>query len=162
MAATEKTHAAARAAIKAWQQGDERARLLLVGLGEAAFTPLLESMADLSPQDQAWAAMIVTEAHLDARERLISVLQQQLQNKSVLQPPPFHSEIKPQSSRVCDEAYLLIRRVMDPTEETDPQRSGTRVRFLHLPENLRDREIARALKTDDWNRALYGPDFEPE
>jgi hypothetical protein len=60
------------------------------------------------------------------------------------QPPPI---------RVCDEAYLQLRRLLN-IEEGDPQYFLNARAFLNLGNAEKDAEIHRARKSRGWSRLV--------
>ena len=58
-------------------------------------------------------------------------------------------EAAPVQSRVCDEAYVLLRRMIKPSEDRQKQDENSHI-FLRLPEVRRDIEIRRALNSQPW------------
>jgi hypothetical protein len=58
-------------------------------------------------------------------------------------------EAAPVQSRVCDEAYVLLRRMIKPSEDRQKQDENSHI-FLRLPEVRRDIEIRRARNSQPW------------
>ena len=68
------------------------------------------------------------------------------------QPPP--------KRRVCDQAYLLMRKIVHWGESL-LDASVQENQFLNLPDDLKDARITEARVSGIWNRALSGHELEP-
>jgi len=142
--------------VEVWLRGDpasrEKARAVLNDMEEAALNPLWNVKTPLAPEDQVWRMTMVVETVGDLRRSAAGMLAQQLSNK---QPAPVPTaegvEEREPPRRVCDEAYMLMSRLV----ANDPQSEDFLLRmrqFVHLPEARRDAEIQRARQSVVWRQ----------
>src|SRR5262249_13548662 len=95
----------------------------LVRLGNHAFPALLDSLHRHAPEDYVWEAQLLTDIALDSRRQLIKELMQMLSDTRDVKMPevPAHTEEKFKPRRVCDEAYLMLRKLLDTQSDEDAQ-----------------------------------------
>ncbi|MGE5692794.1 MAG: hypothetical protein ACM3YF_03340 [Candidatus Zixiibacteriota bacterium] len=130
-----------------------KATLLLGGMEELAVIPLLEIPPPSDIRQLNWLMHTVVEAELDLRKRTVERFRKMLEDTTPIPIPPPLSPIKeeeePPPRRVCDEAYMLLRRLLNYTESEDVYYMNMRA-FLDLEDKERSTEIARWKKTGNW------------
>jgi hypothetical protein len=138
-----------------WLKGDEssstKALEVLVELEELTIHPAIEAYTEASADKKARLMYLAVEQQLDARKMLLKTLRQMLQDKSMVpQPAPIEViEEPPVPRRFCDEAYLLVRRLLNYSE--DEAKNGLNSdAFIELPPEERDEEIQKALDSKEW------------
>jgi hypothetical protein len=151
----------ARALVKIWLEKDAgmsaKALSILTQIEDHAIIPLLETIPEKPPESVVMAARLAVEAELGVRSKLIAALDAMLDNKqSVPQSPAAATlETPPPPLRVCDEAYVLMRRIVHFGEDELEEAVGVDA-FLNLPDELKNKEIAQARKTGTWRRLVTG------
>ena len=123
----------------------------LIRLGNHAFPVLLDSLHRDSPEDYVWEAQLLTDIALDSRRQLIKELMTMLADKRDVKMPevPAHTEEKFKPRRVCDEAYLMLRKLLETQEGEEAQYLNERM-FLNWSNKERDQEIHRWKTTRKW------------
>ncbi|TFH58116.1 MAG: hypothetical protein E4G91_09710 [Candidatus Zixiibacteriota bacterium] len=127
------------------------ASALLLSLGNLSLSPLLDSAASDIPEDYVWDMQTAAKLHLDSRGRIVKALEKMLTDvRPVDVGSPFSfKEEKPVARRVCDEAYLLLRKLL-AFEENEEDRMLNELTFLNMEDKERDSEIKRFLQTKTW------------
>ena len=128
-----------------------KARLILLQLGDVAFAPLLDSPDSTSPDGLVWDLQTAAGLHRQNQARLVKRLESLIGDKRPLTPKeqgPFTEEKVP-NRRVCDEAYLLMRRLL-ALEDEEASSVNARIFLYSMTEPERDREIVRLLKSKTW------------
>ncbi|NUO51814.1 MAG: hypothetical protein HOV80_23425, partial [Polyangiaceae bacterium] len=149
-------HAPFRAAARLATAEDPRiatnARTLLAYGVETALRPMLR-IETTDPVLRAQVVAAVGAAAADLRERTRAWLKTQMTDKSLVpvpegmqfaQPPPI-------ARRVCDHAFLAMRRLMHPDEDLLVRMVDERL-FENLPDEKKDAIIADAVRTERWIR----------
>lgn len=133
------------------EQAVQNARLVILSLGDVALTPLLDSLDASSPDKLVWALQSAVGFHREDQARIVKQLNQLLGDKRWLTPReqgPFTEEKSP-GRRVCDEAYLMMRRLL-AIEDEESDMVNARIFLYSMTEPERDREIARLQKSKTW------------
>ncbi len=127
------------------------ASALLLSLGNLALSPLLDSAAVDIPEDYVWDMQTAVRLHLESRGRIVTALEKMLTDtRPVAVGSPFSfKEESPVPRRVCDEAYLLLRKLL-ALEENEEDRMLNEQAFLEMEDKERNAEIKRFLKTKTW------------
>jgi hypothetical protein len=111
---------------------------------DLAVVPLLEAPKPPSAYGRVLRMTDIVDGQLAVREKTVVLLEKMLDDKS---PVPWRTdpvvEEQPAPSRVCDEAYLLLRRLLNTREGRDERLSNART-YLHLPDARKDAEIRKA------------------
>lgn len=129
----------------------DKAARLISGIGDLAIVPLLESPEPRTVSDKLWNIETVLTAHLVVRERIVARLDSILADKTLITWGTVGPvEEKPQPSRVCDEAYLMMRRLLNPKEGTMESIHESKA-FLALTDKEKDAEILKAKKSRAWS-----------
>lgn len=134
-------------------------RSILVRLGPDAIDALIEQDFTGDADERAFLLQVLVEAELALRARVIAKVEKLLDDREALSELPAHVqlEVRPPRRRVCDEAYVSMRRLVHPEED----QVGYHVEsdaFLHLPEELKDTKIQEARTTHTWNLRPPTPD----
>lgn len=150
--------APASSVVGVWLGGDpasrEKARAVLNDMEEAALNPLLNVKPQLVPEDQVWRMTMVVETVSDLRRSAAAMLAQQLSNKQPAPVPmPEAVEEREPPRRVCDEAYLLMSRLVAANPQSEDFVLHMR-QFVQLPEARRDAEIQRARQSAAWRSLI--------
>ena len=146
------------AAVKVWRGQDAsastKAALILAQTDDLAIGPLLEASPSPDPKKRAWMLGVVTENTIALRDAVRGHLLKMLSDKAPVPVPryPDSSEEQPQPFRVCDEAYLQLRR-LDNGESLDQHYLNARY-FLGSSDQEKDAEINRARTTHVWKKYL--------
>jgi hypothetical protein len=153
------TYAIAQELTKYWRRNPapkgDKALFLLQQLGSAAYDPLMAGIDTVSPEDRLFVLEDLVEKHLQMRHDLAAKLDAQLDDKRVLDtaPPSPDMEQPPPPSRICDQAYLLLRRLTHVTEN-DFDGSAEAWQFRRLEEKQKDEAIAKARQSREWQTFL--------
>ncbi len=149
----------ARTAVETWQGPDsslsDKARHVLVGLEDLSVVPLLDAPLPPDATKKAWMIQQLVAAHQQVQERIISVLDHLLDDTTEIQPDERSRKIEelPPTSRVCDEAYLAMRHLLN-LGESDEMSAMTTDAFLHLPDDLKDEEIEKVRNSRLWTQLV--------
>lgn len=137
----------------------QKARSLLSNVDDLAIVPLLEGPEPSDPFARVWQMNTVMSAQLELRDRVVAKLDSMLTDKTSI---PWQTiepiEGVPQPSRVCDEAYLMVRRLLN-TKEGKMQFLHESEAFLSLSDKAKDAEILKAKKSRAWTN-LVGEEEE--
>lgn len=131
-------------------------RRLGAGLDFCGLLGSLYSEPPADPAARSWGLAQQVEIELHLRGQLVHRLVEALGDKrEVARPQPVgHEEIRPPPLRVCDEAYLGLRRLLHPEEDLvgfSVDADG----YLAMPFDVRDQAIAKALATKTWNLSPF-------
>ena len=154
-----------RAATRLWTNAEEPlagdAFEVLVEVEDLAIVPLIEGPLRDEPQTAAMAMDLVTEQELKLRKRVLDRLAQWLDDKRLISEAPrvARYEERPPEIRVCDNAYLALRRLVHFGED-EFARVVDAHHFLQLTDAQRDEVIAKAKATKTWRR-IQDPDSVP-
>ncbi len=133
------------------KEDSKRAALVLMNIGDLAITPLLESIDSGNAESLVWDMEMAVSIQLENRNRVVRILDQMLLDKRYLKEPepPLKVEGTPPSRRVCDQAYLMMRKLFAIQEDEEELLTNTDV-FLDMSDEQRDAEINRAKETRKW------------
>jgi len=155
----------------AWASGtasDQRkAETVLTALGELTVESWLSTGRSMTGQRKTRCVMQAGLAYLSAAEHVFQKLNRLMESKAPVPGVPLagRTEEKELSSRECDEAYLLARRLLK-ADEPEWIHPVIRKEFLLMPVAKRDTEIANYRKTGRWTplattEAAGVPEGEP-
>lgn len=154
--ANEPIHAAVSLALGRDPKRAPMAKYVLADLGELAVAELLEAPTDMSPPfEKAWLCQTVVNAELQLRAAIARHLDKMLEIKAVV--PPVDAgmsmeEILP-PTRVCDDAYLQMRRLSNMSESAADNSLAERA-FLNYPDARKDATIHQARQDKTWTQLL--------
>jgi hypothetical protein len=136
----------------------ERAAALITNVRDLAILPILESPDPAEAADKVWNMDVVLTAHLAVRGQLVQRLNSMMSDKKKI---PWGKlgpgEGAPAPSRTCDEAYLMMRRLLN-TNEDKVHFAHERKAFLGLSDVEKDNEIQKAKKSHVWTNLVEGLD----
>jgi hypothetical protein len=139
-----------------------RALSLIAQLGETAVEGLAGTIAAQKPVPDTALMFELVKGVASAESAVTRRLEAALRDtRLVPQPPEMQAleEVGP-PYRVCDEAYVALRRILNP--ESHLQYLMESRHFLSLPENAKSQEIDSWLKTNSFTRFLGDVDAEEE
>lgn len=128
----------------------DRAGYVLTELGNLPLHPLLDSPDTEEPENAIWEMKQILAIHLEDRSRVVARLDELLLDKSPL-PSPFplgEVEEEPVERRVCDEAYLMMRKLL--AFEDEASTGANEDVYLDMSDDERDKEIERLKNTREW------------
>lgn len=154
-----------RVAVRMWARGNPELAFnslsYLSNIRELAITPVLEGPLRDDPTAAVRALHLVTDAELQLRQRVLKHVDGLLDDKRQIPPRPFIGP-SPESPylprRVCDEAYVAMRRLIY-FGEPEINRQIEADQFFAVSERKRDEAIAFARQSGSWRRAVR-PDDE--
>jgi hypothetical protein len=137
-----------------------KAKRLLLWLQELAIVPLLGAPKTPDAEERVFHVAQAVDAELALRRKVIARIDKLLDDRSEV---PVETsgpvEQKPPRRRVCDEAYLLMRRIVHFGEaQLDAEVQANL--FLNAPDDFKDEQIRKARATNVWNRAITGQEIE--
>jgi hypothetical protein len=129
---------------------------VLIDMEDLAAIPLLEVPDSVEPYDPVSKLGVVVDAQVELRKTTVSRLMEMLQDKRPLNYAKRpRVEETPPKSRVCDEAYVLLRRLLNTAEDQSFQLRNARL-FMRLPEERKDIEIRKAQNSKPWSDFTSG------
>jgi hypothetical protein len=145
------------------EQTVEKARMVLLLLGDIALTPIMDALDHDSPDSLVWDLRASVNFHKENQNRIIKRLEQLLGDKRQLTPQeqgPFTEEKHP-DRRVCDEVYLMMRQLI-AMEDAESSMVNARIFLYSMNEAERDQEIARLRKSKMWIALTEQVDAMPD
>ncbi len=126
-------------------------RPVLMSIGDLAFTPLLESLDTKNEDNFVWETDVLVSVILNNRNKMTSVLNSMLLDKRKLNDPEPQAlmEEQPVPRRVCDEGYLMLRR-LTAFKETEEELMINEKLFLNMTDDQKDKEIERIKSSKEW------------
>ena len=126
----------------------DKALAVTLNLGSLAFQPLLDSLNPDRPEDCALELRQALDLQTADRQHLAAKLDKLMDEKVALKPPPqpANTEERIRPRRLCDEAYLALRKLLSLDESEDDQLVNERM-FLDMSEADRDKEIQKVRKS---------------
>jgi hypothetical protein len=149
----------ARSAVSLMESDDPdtalNAELFLRAVDDLAIQPLLDAPVPGDPSRAAAYIEMLTAPELDLRRKVLMKLDTLLDDRRAipLKPSLGPTEERPKPRRVCDEAYVAMRSLVNFGEDLVEQ-FADRDRFLSDSEEDRDAAIRRARRSATWQRAL--------
>ena len=122
----------------------ERPIILIPELEDLAIQPLLEiPPSKLTPSDHAWLINTIADAEVAFRNSIVLRLISLLDDKTpVPQPIIPNSEGQPLPRRICDEAYMALRQILQLGEGSHAAALNANA-YLSLIESRRNEEIQK-------------------
>jgi hypothetical protein len=148
-----------RTLIRAWAGSDvklaQSARAVLAQCEELPLAPLLDARDALGAEGRVWRVRTAVESELQLRDRTARRLDPGYDDRTPVPMPklPGGMEEPVMPRRICDETYLLLRRMLNPQEKALAYTMNSRA-FLALAEKERDREIENARKRGIWSKLV--------
>jgi hypothetical protein len=127
---------------------------LLLQLDDAATGVLRERLADCSSARRRQYILWLLDAHRRQRGRVLVRLEALLDERRPLAPPdlPRNGDARKPPRRVCDDAFLIMRRLLAVPQIEDS--AGADEAFLEMSLPDRNREIAARRSSQRWSEAL--------
>lgn len=153
----------ARVAARLWAKGDDDVSMgayeLLQSVADLAIEPLIAGLGPADPTRVSQGLDLVVHAELELRAKVVRHVDGLLVDKRRVPPPQSFGAVEetPDDRRVCDEAYVAMRRLVHYGESAWDLVTSAR-QFYRSPEGARDAAITEARRTNEWRRALRGPD----
>jgi hypothetical protein len=160
----EESRSSARMAARIFGAPDEdaadSAQILLVHMDEAAILALVESTAHPKVADRVWVLRAAVQAETALRRKLMKRLERSLDDRTEV-PTSLHGPVErmPPKQRVCDQAYLLLRKMILVGEDLNEVLANEDA-FLNMPDEVKDAKIREARRSGQWTRAITGKDVE--
>jgi hypothetical protein len=149
---------AVRTAVEVWlgidPQQAQKAKSVLAELEELAFVPLTERGDPMEAERRVWLLRNAGNSQMGLRAKYIALINRMLDDRRQTVAPRIAGppmEENPPMPRVCDEAYLAHRQLLNFAESREQYYANARA-FLALPEAKRDEEIRNLRKTNMWTR----------
>ncbi|HVP07789.1 MAG TPA: hypothetical protein VMS71_08105 [Candidatus Acidoferrum sp.] len=133
------------------QDTKQKASAVALKLGNLVLPMLLDSLPVGKPNDLIWELQQALTLQNASRAKITKILLDLLKDQRELEPDnPFASaEDRAPVRRVCDEAYLLLRR-LQVVNETDNQLYLNENAFMKMSMPERDAEIKRWQGERTW------------
>ena len=144
-------------AIALWHQGYDttaaNAQKVMSQIEELALDALLNAPDSIDVTKLVWLMRTLTDIEVEMRKRVILKLMPLLDRKLPVPPLPVFEEIEEPipEVRVCDEAYMLLRRLVETSEPAESYFLNIRT-FGNLDEPERDAEIEKARKENRFTK----------
>ena len=144
-----------RVVVNIWHSDDEddssKAAAVLLSMEDIALTPLLDALSPDIPEDYVWDMETIVEIQMENRIKIAKALEDMLQDKRFIKLPelPPSTEESHAPRRVCDEAYLIMRRLLSFEEDEEEQFFNSN-EFLNMTDEEKDAEISRAKASKRW------------
>ncbi len=147
-----------RSAVNVWLdltnfEMSNRASDLLGLIEDVAVVPLMEVPSPPGSMQRVWMLQTLVAAELELRQKIVKKLDELMDDKNTV-PIPFYVgslEEPPVPRRVCDEAYVLMRQMMNLSENREQYYLNVD-NFLNLSEKEKDGEIDKTRKSRTWTR----------
>jgi hypothetical protein len=129
----------------------KKASMVLMSIGDLAVNPMLESLDTKNADNYAWEMDVILSQYLQNRNRIKIVLNSMLLDKRQLKGPYLQGFVEetPVPRRVCDEAYIMLRRLTAFKENEEDLMMSEKV-FLDMTDDLKDKEIDRIKSSKEW------------
>ena len=133
------------------EEESQKAAMVLMSIGDLAFNPLLESLDTKNEDNFVWETDVLVSVILNNRNKMTSVLNSMLLDKRKLNDPEPQAlmEEQPVPRRVCDEGYLMLRR-LTAFKETEEELMINEKLFLNMTDDQKDKEIERIKSSKEW------------
>lgn len=133
------------------EEESKKAAMILMSIGDLSITPMLESIDTNNAENYTWEMDIILSQHLQTRNKISVILNSMFLDKRLLKGPELKGvvEEKPIPRRICDEAYLMLRRLTALKENEEELMINERM-FLNMSENEKDKEIDRIKSSREW------------
>lgn len=128
----------------------KKAAIIVLNLEELVLSPLLNSLNTQIPKNYVWDMETIIEIQMRNRKKITKVLNNMFPDKRSIEMPKLpYEEEEYIPRRVCDEAYLLMRRLLALEEDEEEQFINEDI-FLNMSDEERDKEISRVKSTKKW------------
>ena len=154
-AASERSLKEPRAVIKVLHSADEdnfqKAAVALLSMEDVALRPLLDALNPDVVERHVWDMQAIVELQVKNRMQIASALEKMLDDQRPVPLPETAPSVeeKPIPRRVCDEAYIMMRKLL-AIEETEEEQFFNADAFLNMSEVERDAEIQKLRTSKKW------------
>lgn len=133
------------------EEESKKASMVLMSIGDLAITPMLEYIDTKDPDNYTWEVDLILSLYLGNRNKISIILNSMFLDKRQLKGPDLKGvvEEKPIPRRVCDEAYLMFRR-LTAFKENEEELMMNESMFLDMTDDQRDKEIERLKSSKEW------------
>src|SRR5579862_6846549 len=143
-------------AAQIWKEGTnfaQQAKLVLANLADLALVPMISHGDPAATADVVWALRTQGAQLAQLQRKIVKYIDAHLiDTRKMPSRPDFGpTEEKAPVVRVCDEAYLQLRRLLN-VEESEEQYMANSRAFLRLPEAQKNEEISKARQSRAWTR----------
>jgi hypothetical protein len=152
---TERSREAPRVVVNTLRSDDQddvdKARTVLLNMGDLVLTPMLDGLSPTDPDGYAWDIEAIVDIQMENRVKIAKALENMLEDKRSLEMPelPPGTEESYVPRRVCDEAFLLMYRLLSFETSEEEQFFSADV-FLNMADNVKDAEINRVKTSKRW------------
>jgi len=129
----------------------DKASAVLLDLGDLVLRPILDSLDSDNAGNYIWEMETVVSHQLQNRSKIATVFNDMLLDKRTLKKPDLFGAVEEEYiiRRVCDEAYLMMRRLLALEEDEEEQFINKDI-FLNMSDEEKDNEISRVKSTKKW------------
>jgi hypothetical protein len=133
------------------KDNSQKASMVLMSLGDLLISPMISSLDTDDADNYSWEMDVILSAHLENRNKICRILNSMLLDKRQLTGPELEGAVeeKPVPKRVCDEAFLMLRRLIAYNENEEELMSNERI-YLDMTNDERDKEIDRFKSSNEW------------
>lgn len=145
--------------VQLWRAGSteqsSKAVEVLSRMEETSIVPLIGYAGSATPAQDVWMIRTAVQNEIDLRLKLVRRIDRLLEDRrAVVRPAPARPvESAPPARRVCDDAYVLVDRFLDPAASTET-RAARADQFLGLRDPQKDAEIRKLRTSRTWKRLL--------
>ena len=155
----EQSHIEPRYVVEYWVNGPDevswKAGAVASRLESLTIMPLLEMPVPLNADRRSMVITNIADAQIGLREQIVNYLVKLLDDQELLSdhksPEGRPTEGSPPDMRVCDEAYLQLRRLLNFSESEEEFEENASI-YLDLDFEDRDEEIADVRASGKWDR----------
>lgn len=128
-----------------------KARAVVLSMGDIVLTPLLGALCPDVPENYVWDMQTLVDIQMENRVKIAKALETMLEDKRPLKMPDLAPDTEESFAprRVCDEAYLTMRRLL-AFEESEEEQFFNANDFLNMTDEEKDGEISRAKTSKRW------------
>jgi hypothetical protein len=129
----------------------KKASMVLMSIGDLSITPLIDSLNSDNADNYVFETDIALSLHLQNRNKITGIINSMLLDKRLLKGPELKGVVEEKSvpKRVCDEAYLMLRKLLAHKEDEELLMTNERM-FLNMSNGERDKEIDRLKSSGEW------------
>lgn len=139
-------------------EDSHKAALVLLSVGDLAISPILHSLRLTNPEEVLWELGDIIDNQNENRLQVAQTLEGLLGDTHILiEAERGESPVEDiPHQRVCDGAYLLLRRLLAFDESSD-EKLQNELQYLRLPDTERDAEISRMKRSKRWISLTENP-----
>lgn len=139
-----------------------KAGSVLLSIKSLALGPLLDALDSKVPERWVWDMQTIMDLQVNNRLKIVKALELALEDKrSIKMPEHPGQEVQHVPRRMCDEAYMLMRKLLS-LEETEEEQFYVTRDFLNNSDEEKDAEIKTARNSKKWVTLTEGLPENPE